>query len=65
MKVSVIMLNWNRIDLTKKCIASLKKQSFKDFEIIVVDNGSTEDDSVDQLKKVKGIKEKNIEIFIN
>ena len=56
MKVSVIVLNWNGIDLTKKCIASLKKQAFRDFEIIVVDNGSKEDDSVDQLKKVKGIK---------
>ena len=55
-KVSVILLNWNGIDHTLSCIRSLKKQVYKDFEIIVVDNGSTKDDSVRILKKVKGIK---------
>lgn len=55
-KVSVITLNWNGIHYTLPCIESLKKQSYKDFEVIVVDNGSTKDDSVEQLKKIKGIK---------
>jgi len=55
-KVSVVILNWNGIRYTVPCIKSLKKQSFKDFEIIVVDNGSTEDNSVEVLKKTKGIK---------
>ncbi len=53
--VSVILLNWNGIAFTKKCIASLKKQSFKDFEIVVVDNGS-KDNSVEELKKISGIR---------
>jgi len=55
-KVSVIVLNWNGIGFTVSCLKSLQKQSYKDFEIIVVDNGSTEDNSVDVLKKTKGIK---------
>lgn len=38
--MSVIILNWNRIDDTLSCLESLKKQTFKDFETIVVDNGS-------------------------
>lgn len=55
-KVSVIVLNWNGIRYTLPCIESLKKQSYKDFEIILVDNASTKDNSVEVLKKLKGIK---------
>ncbi|MAG15614.1 hypothetical protein CMO88_00980 [Candidatus Woesearchaeota archaeon] len=54
--VSVILLNWNGIRYTVPCLKSLKKQSYKNFEIIVVDNGSTKDNSVEILKKTKGIK---------
>ena len=54
--VSVIILNWNGIHYTIPCLKSLKKQSYKNFEIIVVDNGSTQDNSVEILKKTKGIK---------
>ncbi len=55
-KVSVIVLNWNGIHYTVPCIESLKKQSYRDFEMVVVDNGSAKDDSVERLKKIKGIK---------
>ncbi len=55
-KVSVIVLNWNGIKYTMPCIESLRKQSYRDFEIIVVDNGSTKDSSVERLKKIRGIK---------
>ena len=49
-KVSVILLNWNQWRYTVACLDSLKKQSLRDFEVIIVDNGS-EDDSVPKLKK--------------
>lgn len=49
-KMSVIIPNWNGADLLKICLASLKKQSFKDFELIVVDNGST-DKSIELIRK--------------
>lgn len=40
--VSVIIPTWNGKALLKECLSSLQKQSFKSFEIIVVDNGSTD-----------------------
>jgi GT2 family glycosyltransferase len=41
-KLSVIIPNWNGKILLQDCLRSLARQSFKDFEIIVVDNGSTD-----------------------
>lgn len=51
MKLSIIIVSWNTVDTTIKCIQSIKKNlsGFK-YEIIVVDNAST-DDTVDKLKK--------------
>lgn len=37
---SVIVVNWNGERLLPDCLASLHAQTFQDFEIIVVDNGS-------------------------
>lgn len=39
---SVIIPNWNGKHLLRTCLVSLQKQSLKDFEIIVVDNGSSD-----------------------
>ena len=47
--ISVIICNWNGRHLLEECLESLKKQSFRDFEVIVVDNGST-DGSVELLE---------------
>src|ERR1700704_5264800 len=47
---SVVIPSWNGKDLLKVCLTSLQKQTIKDFEIIVVDNGST-DGSVNYIKK--------------
>jgi len=47
--VSVIIVNWNGKNLLPDCLASLRDQTFRDFETIVVDNGST-DGSADGLK---------------
>src|SRR5712692_1334214 len=46
--ISVVVANWNRRDLLRACLASLERQTFRDFEIIVVDNGS-EDGSADMV----------------
>ena len=43
MKASIIILNWNTTKDTIECLESLKHQTSKDFEIIVVDNNSQED----------------------
>jgi len=49
-KVSIIIVNWNGRHLLSGCLDSLKRQTFRDFEVIVVDNGST-DGSVGLLRK--------------
>ena len=40
MTVSIIVVNWERRDLLRACLRSLEAQTFRDFEILVVDNGS-------------------------
>ena len=40
--ISVIVVNWNRRELLRACLASLRAQTHGDFETIVVDNGSTD-----------------------
>ena len=41
-KIAIIILNWNRKDFLKICLNSLKEQTLKDFEVILVDNGSVD-----------------------
>jgi GT2 family glycosyltransferase len=41
--ISVVIVNWNRRDLLRACLESLRLQEGVDFETIVVDNGSTDD----------------------
>lgn len=38
--VSIIILGWNNYDDIEKCLDSLKKCSYKNFNIFLVDNGS-------------------------
>lgn len=45
-EMSVIVLNWNGKHFLETCLASLRGQTFQDFETILVDNGS-EDGSVE------------------
>lgn len=42
MRVSVIVPTYNEEDVIKRCLKSLDKQNYKDFEVIVVDDGSTD-----------------------
>ncbi len=48
--VSVIIPNWNGKDFLKRCLGSLRTQTYQDFEVIVVDDGSS-DMSVELVKK--------------
>jgi hypothetical protein len=41
-RASVVIPNWNGAALLADCLASLRAQTFTDFETIVVDNGSTD-----------------------
>lgn len=42
MKILAGVVTYNRVDLLKECIESLKRQTFSSFDILVVDNASTD-----------------------
>jgi GT2 family glycosyltransferase len=47
--VSVIVLNWNGAAFLPRCLEALQAQTYRDFEVLVVDNGSS-DGSVDDIE---------------
>lgn len=49
-KVTVIIPNYNGLHFMSPCLAALERQTTQDFEILVIDNGST-DGSVEWLKE--------------
>ena len=44
-KVSIIILNWNGLTDTVECLESLKKITYPNYEVTVVDNGSQGNDA--------------------
>ncbi len=50
-KVYIIILNWNGVKDTLECLESVFKLNYSNFEVIVVDNGST-DNSVETIRKM-------------
>ena len=59
-KTSIIILTYNNLEYTKKCLESIKKYTEKNsYEIIIVDNNST-DGTREYLKK-----EKNLKVILN
>lgn len=47
-RVSIIILNWNSFEVTLDCLVSLRKMDYRNFEVVLVDNGSV-DSSADKL----------------
>src|SRR6185369_12907175 len=50
MRLSVVIVNWNSRDDLAECLDSMRAQTYRDLEVIVVDNGS-EDGSVAMMKE--------------
>ncbi|MEQ8173199.1 MAG: glycosyltransferase family 2 protein, partial [Candidatus Eremiobacterota bacterium] len=61
-KISIIILNKNHYEDLKKCINSIiNKSSYKNFEIIIMENGSDEENIFDFYKELK--RRENIRII--
>ncbi|MEY3364660.1 MAG: hypothetical protein RL332_460, partial [Actinomycetota bacterium] len=41
-KLAIIIINWNSLELTTDTLNALKRCSFKDFDVVLVDNGSND-----------------------
>ncbi len=59
-KITILILTYNRANLVERTIKSVLAQTFKDYEIVLVDNGST-DETPTIFEKYKG--RDNIRIF--
>jgi hypothetical protein len=51
-RVAIVVLNYKGIEDTISCLASLSKQTYENFQIVAVENGSG-DNSVEEFKKLK------------
>ena len=40
--VSIVIVNWNGLHLLDDCLRSLRAQTFRSFEVVLVDNGSSD-----------------------
>lgn len=58
LKVSVVIPSWNGADLLRTCLNSLREQSVRPDEIIVVDDGSTDhtEEVISAFSEVTGIR---------
>ncbi len=53
-KVGILVVTFNRLNDLKICISSIKNQTYKNYDIVIVNNGST-DGTLEYLNSVEGI----------
>ena len=63
-KFSIITPNYNSFHLMNRFFDSLENQTFKDFEVLIIDDCST-DDSYEKLLEYKKNSKLNLKIFKN
>lgn len=63
-RVAIVVLNFRGIDDTINCIKSLDKQTFKNYQIVAVENGSG-DNSVQEFKKLEKKYGKKLQTLYN
>ena len=56
---SIILTTYNQIEFLKKCLFSILNQSFKEFELIVIDNNSSDGTS----EYLNNITDKRLRVF--
>lgn len=61
-KVSIVIPVYNAINYIDKCIESLLSQTYSDIEILLVNDGST-DNTLSKLKKIEKDNKKKVKVF--
>lgn len=54
-RASVILVTWNSFSYLAKCLDCLVAQTNKDFEVFIIDNGSTDNDFLEIEEKYSGL----------
>jgi GT2 family glycosyltransferase len=62
--VSVVVVNWNGLPHVVECVESLVRQSYREIELVLVDNGST-DGSREWLRSVSHERVRRVELDRN
>ena len=55
-RVSIVILNWNSYEVTLDCLLSLRKMDYRNFEVVLVDNGSIDGSPAKLLQSVPEIR---------
>ncbi len=55
LEISIVLVSWNNLAQLQRCLKSLHAQTYRDFETIIVDNGSTDSLVDEQLDQNSGI----------
>lgn len=63
-EISIVIPCFNSFSLMDKCLSSLENQTYKDFEIIIIDDCST-DDSYNQLLEYSNKSKLNMKLYKN
>jgi GT2 family glycosyltransferase len=64
-RVAIIVLNWNGLKDTIECLRSLEKSDFEQFDIIVVDNASSEPNTITTLEQYGNDSRREITLLSN
>ncbi len=64
MKFSIVVATYNRSEVLKRCVESVLAQSYKDFELLIVDDGST-DNTASMMKDFNDHRVKYIQLDKN
>ena len=63
-KIAIVVLNWNGLDDTLGCLDSLLAQDYKNYSIVVIDNGSV-DNSAATLEKYVAAHQDKVTLVCN
>ena len=61
-KVAAVVVTYNRLQLLKECIEALRNQTYKNLDLVIINNGSTDEtkEYLDAQADVKAIHQENL-----